>query len=272
MTLFQTIQKIPSFENQVTEWICLLTWKTVFVKKYTDEVKYKTESTVLRALSQVNQSNIPIILDDDSVNKILMLSRLPWDHFDSGSISALWKKVRELHESMQDTLSEENCGLKKIDYPEKFNLFRSRILWTPNLNIYFEENDLEIIMKAISFLEKNIHLLIHLHYIPIHADLKPENILMKDDEIYLLDFESSMIGTMEGEISRMYWRILWCNNDQLLLLIREYWAKPSNDALNGVKILVILDCLGALSYFLYKGYKNNYPFHKKAIETLFKIL
>lgn len=102
----------------------------------------------------------------------------------------------------------------------------------------------------------------------VHGDLNAGNILYCPDVhgIGFIDFERARQDHPFADLAKFSWRVLDNDIDYVReLLIRYLQRSPNRQEEEIFNAYMALESIGAISYYAYQGYANNYPYKDQAM-------
>lgn len=252
---FNIIKTIPSFDNKI--YVVQKNTSQYIFKIITSDIAFRNELYTLKFLQWNNIS--PSIIDYDIENNSLLIELLQWEHYSCNSksdIIALWSLLKKLHELLRN-YSEDTCNeLFSINDCIK-NIEQELYSW-----VILSKMEKDLLMKTLKYIEKvNFE---NWEKQIIHNDIKAENIISNK----FIDFEKTWEDYVLKDIARAVVRIWkWDKNFEEILL-KSYWTKKNNN----LELFKIYDCLFSISYYIYKWYRNNYPYKNISFKILNNII
>ncbi|MBP7057692.1 phosphotransferase, partial [Candidatus Gracilibacteria bacterium] len=102
-------------------------------------------------------------------------------------------------------------------------------------------------------------------------DINMANVLCdtENEHLGVLDFERASVGDGMLDLAKASWRILHHDRGLTETLLGEYCGHvPTEQEWRRFALASMYECLGAVSYFAYEGYRKHYPFKDTAISQL----
>ncbi len=269
---YKLLKVIKWFENTI---YCLLKWDKIFyLKEILNKNCFTTENYVLSNLNEWNYL-IPKIEESFTSKQANIITEVKWnvlENITTKDAQKLWISLKNLHVECWKFQNFPN--LEDNNFLILYKLFKNNILNEINSRIFFNDEQISILLKALELLEKFIvNYYNYLDKIVIHWDLNSWNILFSD-EIWFLDFEKSRFWHILEDLVRLNSRVFKNNPILLKSFFQWYWIDKNekNDFINLMNYFELFDSIADISYFLYKWYSNWYCFHIDAFQRINKIL
>lgn len=264
----EIIQEKHTFQNCL--WRGAVASRALYIKAYTAAEHYAAERDTLVALEQNHQTanfRFPEILAADEELRVLMISEVSGrvlsatDHL--SCVSQVATVLRSFH-------AERGCiHATRSDVAQLLHLYQTNIDTTDK----FSPGERAVLTRALSRLRRSTNRLIGGQEL-IHGDMNLGNILYDPQDAVpfaLIDFERVAIGNGLRDVAKFIWRVLGADPYYAQKLLGEYLGRvPSLQDQKDLQDALIFEYLGAVSYFAYRGYQENYPFKDDAINQLWQ--
>lgn len=242
--------------------------RAVFVKSYGTQGHYDTERRLLYHLHGVKKAfRTPEPITRHDAERTVVMSALSGEALSISQendehIGAFSKVLRDFHLQSHsshlmhpDILGILRMYVANIDRAEHISSSEQRLAIRLATKLSDSVSDLPLTTSHV-----------------VHGDVNAGNILYDPDHqvsYAVIDFERAGIGDGYSDIAKFNWRVLGSDAYLSSAFLTAYLQrKPSERERDKLKWFAGLEYLGAVSYFEYRGHRENYPFKDDAIKHI----